>query len=131
MAARGTVGFSTESARNFGRSIFFAPDIAAIVEFNMLRVSRIAIWHHSGTPAESREKHGTLEIVSQNQTPLNKRLHFKTSLARWSARRIVPGRVHNVARFATTYATNLQKFVNSKNAHANLGSTQPGLSRDR
>jgi Protein of unknown function (DUF2934) len=51
MAARGTVGFSTESARNFGRS-FFAPDIAAIVEFNMLRVSRIAIWHHSGTPAE-------------------------------------------------------------------------------
>ena len=46
------VGFSTESARNFGRSIFFAPDIAAIVEFNMLRVSRIAIWHHSGTPAE-------------------------------------------------------------------------------
>ena len=64
MAARGTVGFSTESPRNFGRSIFFAPDIAAIVEFNMLRVSRIAIWHHSGTPAESREKHGTPSKLS-------------------------------------------------------------------
>jgi hypothetical protein len=55
---------SQPNPREISDDLFFAPDIAAIVEFNMLRVSRIAIWHHSGTPAESREKHGTPSKLS-------------------------------------------------------------------